>query len=116
MRIVTGSVLLLMMAAQPASGSEAFIIQVTNKTAAAEPAAVASARSVLASTMLALPVKPGAFGLPAQTAAVVPGANTSLLLQAGTSNFAAVSQTGGSNAATIVQRGSGNQATVTQRH
>ena len=116
MRIVTGSVFLLMVAAQPASSSEAFITQVTNKTAATEQATAVSAKSTLTSAMLALPVKPGVAGLSIQAPAAVPGTNTSLLVQTGTNNFAAVSQTGGGNASSIVQRGSGNQAIVTQHN
>ena len=116
MRIVTGSAFLLMMAAQPASSSEAFIIQVTNKAVAAEKAAVGSAKSALTSAMLALPVKPGALGLPVQTAAAVPGANTSSVLQIGSNNVAAVSQTGSGNATAVIQHGSGNQTMVTQHH
>ena len=117
MRIVTGSVFLLMMvAAQPASSSEAFITEVTNKTVAAEQAAIASAKSALASALLALPVKPGATGLSVQTAAAVPGINTSSVMQSGTNNFAAVSQTGSGNGSSIVQHGSGNQAVVMQRN
>ena len=116
MRVVTASIFLLMMVAQPAASSEAFITQVTKKAVATEQAAVASAKSVLASALLALPVKPGAAGLPDQTAAVVPGTNTSSILQSGTNNFAAVSQTGGGNASLIVQHGSGNQAVVMQRN
>ena len=115
MRIVTGSAFLLMMAAQPASSSEAFIIQVTNKAVATEQAAAGSARSAPTSAMLALPVKPIGFGLPVQTAATVPGASTSAVTQIGANNVAAVSQTGGGNASSIMQHGSGNQAMVTQR-
>jgi len=115
MRIVTGAVfLLMMMAALPASSSEAFIAQVTNKTIAAEQAAVASAKSALASALLALPVKPGIANPPLQTAAAVPGTNTSSVTQSGTNNFAAVSQTGSGNTSSVVQHGSGNQAVVMQ--
>ena len=116
MRIVTGSAFLLMIAAQPASSSEAFIIQVTNKAVAAEQAAVGSAKSALTSAMLALPVKPGAPGLSVQTAVTVPGANTSSVLQIGSNNVAAVSQSGSGNANAIIQHGSGNQTAVTQHH
>jgi hypothetical protein len=116
MRIVMGSFFLLVMAAQPVASSEAFITQVTNKAAATEQAAVASAKSALASALLALPVKPGAASFPVQAAAVVPGTNTSSIVQSGTNNFAAVSQTGGGNASLIVQHGSGNQAVVMQRN
>jgi hypothetical protein len=59
MRIVTGSVFLLMIAAQPALSSEAFVTQVTNRAIAREQAAVTSAKSAFVSAMLALPVKPG---------------------------------------------------------
>ncbi len=114
MRIVTGTVFVLMMAAQPASANEAFIVQVANKAVASEPAAIASAKSALTSAMLALPVKPGGFGLPAETPAAVPGTNASLVVQSGVNNFAAVSQTGG--ASTILQHGNGNQAVVTQHN
>jgi hypothetical protein len=116
MRIVAGSVVLLMMAAHPASGSEAFITQVTSKAVATEQAAIASAKSALASALLALPVKPGIANASVQTAAAVPGTNTSSITQIGTNNFAAVSQTGSGNASSVVQHGSGNQAIVMQRH
>jgi Curlin associated repeat len=116
MRIVTGSIFLLMMAAQPAPANEAFIIQVTNKAVATGQAAVVPAKAALTSAMLAHPVKLGAFGLPVETVAAVPGINTSLLVQSGTNNFAAVSQAGGGNASTVFQHGNGNQAVVTQRN
>lgn len=116
MRIVTGSVFLLMIAAEPASADEAFITQVTNRAIAAEQADIASAKSAYASAMLALPVKPGALNSFVQMPAAVPGTNISGVVQSGTNNFAAVTQTGSGNASSIVQRGSGNQAIVTQRN
>jgi hypothetical protein len=118
MRISTASVLLLTIAVQPASGSEAFIAQVTGKAVAAEQAAVTSAKTMLSAATLALPVKLNAanvFNLPNPPAAT-PGTNTSLVMQSGTNNFAAVSQTGGGNASAVVQRGSGNQAIVMQHN
>jgi hypothetical protein len=120
MRTVTGAVTFLTLAflslnAQPASSSEVFVAQVTNKTMATEQAAIASAKSVVSSELLALPVKLNAAGLPLQTAAGV-GANTSVLVQTGSNNLAAVAQSGGENASTLVQHGNGNQAVVTQRH
>jgi hypothetical protein len=114
MRIVAGSFFLLMTAAHPASGSEAFITQVTSKATASEQAAAALAKSALASALLALPVKPGIANPPLQTAAAVPGTNTSSVTQSGTNNFAAVSQTGSGNTSSVVQHGSGNQAVVMQ--
>jgi curlin associated repeat protein len=116
MRIVTGSVFLLMMAARPVAGSEAFVTQVTTKALATEQATATSTQSALVSAMLALPVKPGAFNLSVQPPSAVPGTNTSAVVQSGTNNFAAVTQSGGGNASAIVQRGSGNQAIVTQRN
>jgi hypothetical protein len=116
MRIVMGSVLLLMTAVQPAFSSEAFITQVTNRTVATEQASIASAKSALGSAVLALPVKPGTLNSFVQPPAAVPGTNTSSVQQFGNNNFAAVTQTGGGNASAIVQRGSGNQAIVVQRH
>ena len=116
MRIVTGSVLLLMIAAQPALSGEAFVTQVTNKATAREQAAATSAKSAFVSAMLALPVKPGAPNSFVQAPAAVPGTNSSAVVQSGTNNFAAVTQTGAGNASSIVQRGNGNQAIVTQRH
>ena len=112
MRIVTGVVILLTLAAQPAASSEVFVTQVANKVVATEQAAIASAKSEL----LALPVKLNAAGLPLQTAAAAPGINTSVLLQTGTNNLAAVAQTGGGNASTLLQHGNGNQAVLTQRN
>jgi Curlin associated repeat len=114
MRISTASIILLAMAAQPALGSEAFITQVTSKSIASEQAAIASAKSALASALLALPVKPAAANPSVQTAAAVPGTNTSSVMQSGTNNFAAVSQTGSGNASSVAQHGSGNQAVVMQ--
>lgn len=116
MRIVTAALAFLAMAAQPALGSDAFITQVTNKAVTAEQGAIASAKSALASALLALPVKPGTANQSVQTAAAVPGINTSSLVQSGRNNFAAVSQTGSGNASSIVQHGSGNQAVVMQRN
>ncbi|MDE1935924.1 curlin repeat-containing protein [Bradyrhizobium sp.] len=116
MRVVTGSVLLLMIAAEPVSSGEAFITQVTNRTVASEQAAAAVATSASASAMLALPVKPGALNQFVQPPAAVPGTNISSMQQFGVNNFAAVTQTGNGNASAIVQRGSGNQAVVTQRN
>jgi curlin associated repeat protein len=117
MRTATAVVILLIIAAQPACASEAFIAQVTGKAVAAEQAAAASAKTMSAA-LLALPVKltaANAFNLPNPPAAM-PGTNTALVSQTGTNNFAAVTQTGGGNASVIVQRGSGNQVIVTQRH
>jgi hypothetical protein len=116
MRIVTASIVLLTLAADPASANEAFVTQVTNKAVATEQAAVASAKSALASALLALPLKPGTAGQPVQTAAAVPGTNTSSVTQFGTNNFAVVSQTGSGNASSVMQHGSGNQAIVMQRN
>ena len=116
MRIVAGSVFLLMIAARPASADEAFVTQVTNKAVAAEQTGIASAKSAYASAMLVLPVKPGALNSFVQPPAAVPGTNISGVVQSGTNNFVAVTQTGSGNASSIVQRGSGNQAIVTQRH
>ena len=113
MRIVTGSIFLLAMAAHPASASEAFIAQLTSKAVANERAAV-TAKTALASTMLALPLQPNAIGSLAPAAGVA-GSNTSTVMQLGTGNIAAVSQTGGGNTSSVTQRGSGNQAEVTQR-
>jgi hypothetical protein len=116
MRISTASVILLMTAAHPALGSEAFITQVTSKAIASEQAAVASAKSALASALLALPVKPGTANPSVQTVATVPGTNTSSVMQSGTNNFAAVSQNGSGNASSVAQHGSGNQAVVMQHN
>jgi hypothetical protein len=113
MRIVTGSIFLLALAAHPVSASEAFIAQLTGRAVASERAAV-TAKTALASTMLALPVQPNAIGSLAPAAGVA-GSNTSTVMQSGTGNFAVVSQAGGGNTSSVTQRGSGNQAVVTQR-
>jgi hypothetical protein len=113
MRLVKASVIFLVTAIQPALSSEAFIAQVTSKAIATEQSAIAASKAVLASAMLALPLKPGTNGVSAS--ATTAAANASSVTQSGTGNFAMVSQVGGGNASTIVQRGSGNQAVVTQR-
>jgi hypothetical protein len=115
MRIVTGSVVLLMIAAWPAAASEVFIAQPGSKAALAEQAAVTSVKTALSSAMLALPLQPNALNLPAVPVANA-GTNASLVMQTGANNFAAVTQSGGGNASSIVQRGNGNQAIVTQRN
>jgi Curlin associated repeat len=116
MRVVTGAVILLTLAARPALSSEAFITQVTNKTVAREQTAIAAAKSVISAGMLALPVKLNAAGLPVQAAVATPASNTSAIMQSGSNNFATVAQTGGGNASTMLQHGGGNQAVVTQRN
>jgi hypothetical protein len=115
MRIVMGSLIVLTMAAHPALGDEAFIAQVTGKTAAIEQTALASVKTALSAARLAIPVQPSLISPPAQISAA-PGTNISSVTQSGTNNFAAVSQMGGGNASAIVQKGTGNQAIVTQRH
>jgi Curlin associated repeat len=105
----------LTVAAGPASASEAFIAQLTNKAAATEQSSAGSAKTMLSAAMLALPVQPKMVNLPVTNAATT-AANTSSVIQVGTNNVAAVSQTGGGNASSIMQHGNGNQATVTQRH
>ena len=114
MRIVMGSLIVLTMAAHPASGNEVFIAQVTGKTAAIEQTAIATVKTAISAARLALPLQPNAANPPAQVAAAT--ANTSSVMQSGTNNFAAVSQTGGGNASSVIQHGSGNQAIVMQRH
>jgi Curlin associated repeat len=114
MRIVTGLIFCLTVAAHPASGSEAFIAQLTGKAVASEQAAVTASRTALASGLLALPLQLNAIRSPAAAAGVA-GSNTSTLVQSGTGNFAAVAQTGGGNTSSITQRGTGNQAIVMQR-
>ena len=115
MRIPTGAVIFLTLAACPASASEVFIAQLTSKALSAEQAAASPSKPMLSAAMLALPLQLKAVNSPAVTAAKA-ATNTSLVMQAGTNNLAAVSQTGGGNASSVVQHGSGNQATVTQRH
>lgn len=115
MRIVIRSVIFLTMAVGQAGANEAFISQSIGRAISAEQAAAGSVKAMQASAMLALPLQPKAISLPAVPAAN-PAINTSLLVQAGTNNFAAVTQSGGGNASSIVQHGSGNQATVTQRN
>src|ERR1700733_8004734 len=115
MRLVTGTVVFLTMAACPALANEAFIAQLTHKAAMTEQSSANSAKTMLSAAMLALPVQPKAINFPVANA-VNAATNTSSVIQIGTNNIAAVSQTGGGNASSIVQRGSGNQATVTQRH
>jgi len=114
MRIATGAVIFLTLAACPASASEVFIAQLTGKAVVAEQAATHSAKTMLSAAMLALPLQPKAVNL-ANAPAANAATNTSLVMQVGTNNVAAVSQTGGGNASSVVQRGSGNQASVTQR-
>ena len=115
MRVVIRSVIFLTMAVGPAGASEAFIAQLASKIIPAEQAAAGSAKAAQSQAMLALPLQPKAISLPAVPAAN-PATDTSLLVQAGANNFAAVAQSGGGNASSIVQHGSGNQATVTQRN
>ena len=114
MRIATSAVIFLTMAACPASASEVFIAQLTNKAVLAEQAAAHSAKTTLSAAMLALPLQPKAVSL-ANAPAANAATNTSLVMQVGTNNVAAVSQTGSGNASAVVQRGNSNQATVTQR-
>jgi len=113
MRVVTALIVLLTTAAQPALGDEAFIAQVTGKTAAIEQTAIASVKTALSAAKLALPVSPSPV-IPQSQVAAAATTNTSLITQIGTNNFAAVSQTGGGNTSAIMQHGSGNQAVVTQ--
>jgi hypothetical protein len=115
MRLVTGAVTVLTMAACPALANEAFIAQLTSKATAAEQSAANSAKTMLSAAMLALPVQPKAVNSPAANATTA-ATNTSSVIQVGANNVAAVSQTGGGNASSIMQHGNGNQATVTQRH
>jgi hypothetical protein len=115
MRIATGSIVFLTMAAHPALSSEAFIAQLTSKAVATEQAAGTALKTALSVEMLALPLQPKAANSAGATAAVSV-ANTSTVAQFGTNNFAAVSQTGGGSASAIVQHGSGNQVMVMQRH
>ena len=120
MRLVTRAVTYLTItwltaAACPASASEAFIVQLTNKAATTEQPAANSMKTMLSAAMLALPVQPKAINSPAANATPA-AANTSSVIQVGANNVATVSQTGGGNASSIMQHGNGNQATVTQRH
>ena len=115
MRIAIRSVIFLTMAIGPAGASEAFISQLTGRAISAEQGAAGSVKAMQSQAMLALPLQLKAISPPAVPAAN-PATNTSLVMQAGTNNFAAVTQSGGGNASSIVQHGSGNQATVTQRN
>jgi hypothetical protein len=110
-----GYLIVLTMAAHPASGNEVFIAQVTGKTAATEQTTIASVKTALSAARLALPLQPGATNPQAQVAAVAT-TNTSSVTQSGTNNLAAVSQTGGGNASSVAQHGNGNQAIVMQQH
>jgi curlin associated repeat protein len=112
MRLVTGAVTVLTMAACPALANEAFIAQLTNKAAMTEQSPANSAKTMLSAAMLALPLQPKAVNSPVANAAT----NTSSVTQIGANNVAAVSQTGSGNASSVVQHGNGNQAMVTQRH
>src|ERR1700684_4450189 len=115
MRLVTGAVTVLTMAACPALANEAFIAQLTNKAAMTEQSSANSAKTMLSAAMLALPLQPKAINSPVANAANA-AAHTSAVTQISSNNVAAVSQTGGGNASSIMQHGSGNQAMVTQRH
>ena len=115
MRLVTGAVTVLTMAACPALANEAFIAQLTTRATAAEQSAANSAKTMLSAAMLALPVQPKAVNSPVVNATPA-AANASSVIQVGANNVATVSQTGGGNASSIMQHGNGNQATVTQRH
>jgi len=114
MRIVTGSLIFLIVAAHPAAGSEAFIAQLTDKGVLAGQLAGATSTTAQAAAMLALPLQPASLKSPAPTAAGT-ASNTSSVAQLGTGNLAAVVQIGSGNLSTVVQHGSGNQAVVTQR-
>ncbi len=113
MRIATGFTMFLMLAANPASASEAFISQVAHQVAATETTASSYANAVSAST-LASPLR----GLQS-LAPFAPGSvsNASYVMQSGTNNLATVAQSGSGagNMSAVVQHGSGNQAIVTQR-
>jgi hypothetical protein len=115
MRLVTGAVTVLTMAASPVSANEAFIAQLTTKATAAEQSSANSMKTMLSEAMLALPLQPKAVNSPVANATTA-ATNTSSVMQVGANNVAAVSHTGGGNASSIMQHGNGNQATVTQRH
>ena len=111
MRLVTGAVTVLTMAACPALANEAFIAQLTSNAVAIEQSSANSTKTMLSAAMLALPVQPKAVNSPVANAT-----NTSSVTQIGANNIAVVSQTGSGNASSVMQHGNGNQATVMQRH
>jgi Curlin associated repeat len=104
MRIATRAVISLTMAVCPASASEVFIAQSTNKAVSAEQAAASSVKTIQSAAMLAFPMQLKAVNSPIVANATT---DTSALVQIGTNNVAAVSQTGSGNASSVVQRGSG---------
>ncbi len=114
MRIATGCMMLLLLAASPAFASEAFVTQVTHEVVATEATATAYFNAASAST-LATPLQPGAVQSLGSFAPATVG-NASLVMQTGTNNLATVAQSGGSggNMSAVVQHGTGNQAIVTQ--
>jgi hypothetical protein len=115
MRIATGFMMFLALAANPACASEAFVSQVTHEVAATE-ATAASYLSAVSASILAAPLQPSAAQSLASFAPATAG-NASYVMQSGVGNLATVTQTGGGagNMSAVVQHGSGNQAIVTQR-
>jgi Curlin associated repeat len=113
MRIATGCMMFLSLAASPAFASEAFVAQVTHSIAATEATAASDVNAATAST-LAAPLQPGAVPSVASFAPATVS-NASYVMQSGTDNVATVAQTAGSNLSAVIQHGLGNQATVTQR-
>jgi hypothetical protein len=109
MRMAAGYMMFLMLAANQAFASEAFVTQVAHE--------VVGTGATAAST-LAAPLPPGAVQSLASFAPPVAGSNASYVAQSGTNNLATVAQTGGSggsNMSAVVQHGTGNQAIITQR-
>jgi hypothetical protein len=121
-RFIFTAIGLLGMVPSSSSGAEAFIAQLSSSSTGGSVQslpqnAVAVTRLGLGSSAakIAAPLNINALRA-SSLASAGPNSNLSLIMQAGTNNFASLAQIGGSNTSTIVQNGTNNHAVLNQRH